>query len=287
MWQRSRALNGTELAGLADLCAETAREAGDAALAWRRERGDIEDAAVSTKSTPTDMVTDADRTAERLIRERLMTARPDAAWLGEETGRAAGGVAGSGGGSSAGSGAGGIEWVVDPIDGTTNFLYDLPGWAVSIAARVEGRTVAASVHIPTLGETCTAHLGGGASLASTTGRRPLAASSASDLSRALIATGFAYDEQVRAMQGPIVGALVSRVRDIRRAGAASVDFCAVAAGRVDAFFERDLEPWDLAAGTLIASEAGAQVYLRASGTSVAVAPGIADAFDALLTDLGD
>jgi myo-inositol-1(or 4)-monophosphatase len=269
----------SDYAELARLCADTAREAGEQVVAWRRERGDIEDAAVDTKSTPTDMVTDADRMSEQLIRDRLMSARPGAAWLGEESGRAAGS-----GEDAAGAG---IEWVVDPIDGTTNFLYDLPGWSVSIAARVEGRTVAASVHIPTLGETFTAHLGGGAWLSSGAGRRTLTASDASDLSRSLIATGFAYDAQVRSVQGPIVGALVSRVRDIRRAGAASVDFCAVGAGRVDCFFERGLEPWDLAAGALIASEAGARVYERPSGTTVAVAPGIADEFDALLTELGD
>jgi myo-inositol-1(or 4)-monophosphatase len=268
--------NPTEYSELAALCAHTAHMVGERVLSWRRERGELDDDSVSTKSSPTDVVTEADRLAEKMIRERLMSARPDAAWWGEESGRDPGSGA-----------AGGLEWVVDPIDGTTNFLYGLPGWSVSIAARIEGRTVAAAVHIPTWSETFTAELGGGAFLNDLRGRRQLTASAATDLSRALIATGFAYDEVVRSRQGPIVGHLVSRVRDIRRAGAASVDLCAVAASRVDAFFEHGLEPWDLAAGSLIAAEAGAKVYERASGTTVAVGPRLADSLDALLTELGD
>ena len=268
--------NPTEYTELTALCAHTAHIAGERVLSWRRQRRDLEDDSVATKSSPTDVVTEADRLAEGMIRERLMAARPEAAWWGEESGRAPGTDA-----------AGGLEWVVDPIDGTTNFLYDLPGWSVSIAARIAGRTVAAAVHIPTLSETFTAELGGGAFLSDLRGRQQLAASAATDLSRALIATGFAYDEGVRARQGPIVGQLVSRVRDIRRAGAASVDLCAVAAGRVDGYFEHGLEPWDLAAGSLIAAEAGAKVYERSSGSTVAAGPGIADALDALLTEVGD
>jgi myo-inositol-1(or 4)-monophosphatase len=267
--------NPTEYSELTALCAHTAHVVGERVLSWRRQRRDLDDGAVATKSSPTDVVTEADRMADAMIRERLMAARPDAAWWGEESGRAPG------------SGSDGLEWVVDPIDGTTNFLYDLPGWSVSIAARMAGRTVAAAVHVPTLSETFTAEVGVGAFLGDLRGRQQLAASGATDLSKALIATGFAYDDRVRATQGPIVGGLVSRVRDVRRFGAASVDLCAVAAGRVDAFFERGLEPWDLAAGSLIAAEAGARVYERPSGTTVAVGPGIADALDGLLTELGD
>ena len=270
----------SENAALMELCRETAYDVGERVLRWRRERTAV---AAETKSTPTDVVTEADRMAEQLIRERLMTARPEAAWWGEESGRASGAADGEG---DAGSGDG-LEWVVDPIDGTTNFFYDFPGWAVSIAARRGGESVAAAVHVPTLATTFTAARGKGAHLEDAHGRRELAASEVTDLTQALIATGFAYDADVRAAQGPIVGGLVSRVRDIRRAGAASVDLCAVAAGRVDGYFERDLEAWDLAAGMLIAQEAGAVVYQRPSGTTVAAGRGIAPALEQLLDDLGD
>lgn len=266
----------SDYAELGELCLRSAREVGEYVLEWRHQHRYLAADSVSTKSSPTDMVTEADGMAEQMIRERLMRATPDAAWLGEETGRAAGS-----------SGADDLEWVVDPIDGTTNFLYGLPGWSVSIAARLAGQAVAAAVHVPTLGATFTARLGGGSFVSDPGGRRQLAASDATALSTALIATGFAYDEGVRAEQGAIVGALVARVRDIRRFGAASVDLCSVAAGSVDVFFERGLAPWDLAAGSLIASEAGARVYERPSGTTVAAGPGIADAFDALLDELGD
>ncbi|HEX5018453.1 MAG TPA: inositol monophosphatase family protein [Actinomycetes bacterium] len=260
---------------LGRLCADTAREAGERVLAWRRERGQLSADVVDTKSSPTDVVTEADRMAEQLIRERLMSARPDAAWLGEETGR------------SAGSGGEGLEWVVDPIDGTTNFLYDLPGWSVSIACRAAEESVAAAVHVPTFGETFTAVRGEGAFVEDAGGRRSLTASTATDLETALIATGFAYDVQDRTGQGALVGTLVGRVRDIRRFGAASVDLCSVAAGRVDGYFERGLEPWDLAAGLLIASEAGAVVRQHERGTTTAAGAGIADKLDRLLDELGD
>jgi myo-inositol-1(or 4)-monophosphatase len=259
---------------LAAVCAETAKLAGQRVLAWRRQRRQVAVELVETKSSPTDMVTEADRLTEQLIRERLMAARPHAAWLGEESGA----DIGSGG-------ADGLEWVVDPIDGTTNFLYDLPGWSVSIAARRGSRPVAGAVHVPTAGETFTAVVGRGAWLEDASGRRPMMVSTETDLSRALIATGFAYDEQTRTKQGRVVGRLVGRVRDIRRAGAASVDLCGVAAGRVDGYFERGLKPWDLAAGVLIASEAGARVWERPDGTTVAAGPQIADALTVLLDEL--
>jgi myo-inositol-1(or 4)-monophosphatase len=306
-----------EFRELGELCHRTAVDVGERALRYRRERISLSADAVGTKSTPTDVVTEADQMAEALIRETLMAARPDAAWLGEESGRAAG--------TSAVGVAGALEWVVDPIDGTTNFLYDLPGWAVSIAARVGGESVAGAVHVPTLRQTFTAvkgdgawlhdaafedamfddaacdaggvggagdaggagGAGEGAALGAIPGRRQLAASISTNLETALIATGFAYDAQVRQRQGPLVGHLVGRVRDIRRFGAASVDLCSVAAGRVDAYFEWDLQPWDLAAGSLIATEAGAVVHHRASGTVVVAGRGIADALNALLDELGD
>ena len=265
-----------EHAALLELCAETARLAGQRVLAWRRERRQLAADVVGTKSSPTDMVTEADRLAEDLIRQRLMGARPQAAWLGEETGR-----------SEGAEGSDGLQWVVDPIDGTTNFMYDLPGWSVSIAAQVAGRPVAAAVHVPTTAETFAGVADTGAWVYDRSGRRRLRVSHQTDLSQALIATGFGYDEDLRTEQGAIVGRLVGCVRDIRRAGAASVDLCAVAAGRVDGYFERGLQEWDLAAGSLIAAEAGAQVLLRPSGTTVAVGPGLVDALSGLLDHLGD
>ena len=262
-----------ELAELGVICRQTAQEVGERVLQWRRDRPELDADAVGTKSTPTDVVTEADRMAEQLIRDQLMAARPHAAWLGEESG------------SATGSAGDDLEWVVDPIDGTTNFLYDLPGWAVSIAARRGGESIAAAVHVPTWATTFTAVKGQGAYLQDAYGRRRLAASTLTELSTALIATGFAYDSEMRRRQGDEVGRIVGRVRDIRRGGAAAVDLCSVGAGRVDAYFERDLEQWDLAAGSLIAAEAGALVHLRPSGTTVAAGRGIAAALDALLDEL--
>lgn len=253
---------------LTALSADTARDVGAHLLQWRSERGVI---ASDTKSGPTDVVTEADREAEELIRGRLLAAYPDAAWWGEETGRRAGGSD--------------LEWLVDPIDGTVNFLYDLPGWAVSIAAVWRGETVGAAVAVPTTGAVFSAELGGGAWLDDGAGRRRLSASPCSRLPQALVATGFAYDAAVRTRQGAVVGALVGRVRDVRRAGAASVDLCSVAAGRVDGYFERGLQPWDRAAGELIAREAGAIVQLR-DDVVVASGPNLAEPLTGLLAELG-
>lgn len=258
---------------LRELCARTAEAAGRWLVAWRAGRTSL---STSTKSSPTDVVTEADREVEGLIRERLMKAHPGAAWWGEESGR-----------SSGSDSAGALEWVVDPIDGTVNFLYDLPGWSVSIGAVVRGQVVAGAVAIPTLDELYSASLGGGAWLeTSRVPRRRLAASTCDDLTQALVATGFAYDQQLRAVQGRAVGLMLGRVRDIRRAGAASVDFCSVAAGRVDAYVERELQPWDRAAGALIAREAGAVVDEHPDGSVVACAPGLRAALTELLDDVG-
>jgi myo-inositol-1(or 4)-monophosphatase len=258
---------------LRGLCAGTAEAAGRWLVAWRAGRTTLE---TSTKSSPTDVVTEADREVEGLIRERLIAGHPGAAWWGEESGR------------STGSGADGdLEWVVDPIDGTVNFLYDLPGWSVSIAAVVGGQVVAGAVAVPTLTELYSASLGGGAWLQTSgaSGRR-LAASTCDDLSQALVATGFAYDRGLRAVQGRAVGLMLGQVRDIRRAGAASVDFCSLAAGRVDAYVERGLQPWDRAAGALIAREAGAVVDEHPDGSVVACGPALHPALTALLDAVG-
>jgi myo-inositol-1(or 4)-monophosphatase len=235
-------------AELLEIAVIAAREAGELLT-----DGDGRVAVAATKSSPTDVVTEMDRRSEELITRRLLAARPADAILAEE-----------GGASAAGSRAGGerspVRWVIDPIDGTVNYLYGLADWAVSIAAEVAGTVVAGVVHLPRPGETFTATLGGGAWLARA-GRAPVAlrARPGVQLSQALVATGFGYLAARRKIQGEVVAALLPLVRDIRRGGAASVDLCSVAAGRVDAYYERGLNYWDYAAGALIAAEAGAVV----------------------------
>lgn len=222
-----------ELLALAE---KTAREAG---VVVREKRDAVNRMAVSaTKSTPTDIVTESDTAAEALIRDRLLGARPADGMLGEEGG--------------ATTGTSGVQWVVDPIDGTVNYLYGIPQYAISIAASVDGEPVAGVVHNPVSGETWTATRSGGAFLDGT----PISESGCDRLDRALVATGFGYDPARRARQADVLRAVIPEVRDVRRAGAASLDLCAVAMGRVDAYYERGLGPWDLAAGALIATEAG-------------------------------
>ena len=196
---------------------------------------------VGTKSSPTDMVTDTDRAAEALIVAGIEAARPGDAVLGEEGADAVG--------------TSGVRWVVDPIDGTTNYLYGLPGFAVSIAAELDGEAVVGVVHDPLHGDVFTAVRGAGAHR----NGRPIHASDHADLSTALIATGFAYERTRRRAQAAVLERVLPRVRDIRRFGAASVDLCSVACGRVDGYYEVGLAPWDHAAGALIATEAGALV----------------------------
>lgn len=257
------------LEDLQALAVGAAEEAGQLAQRRRRE-GAV--SVASTKSSLTDVVTDVDREAEQLLRELLLGARSGDAWLGEETGASH---------SAAASDESAVRWVVDPIDGTVNFLYGLPGWAVSVAGERSGQTVVAAVVVPATGETFSAIRGAGAYLA---GQR-LVVSNCSELSQALVATGFAYQPSVRARQGPVVGELVSKVRDIRRMGAAAVDLCSLAAGRVDAYFEAGLNPWDLAAGELIAQEAGAIVNATAAGDVVAAGPDLIASFTAELENL--
>lgn len=220
-----------------------ALEAG--ALIVEARRGAVSVAAA--KSSSVDVVTQVDRDAESLIRGRLAELRPGDGFFGEESG--------------AEQGTTGLTWVVDPIDGTVNFLYGIPHYAVSIAV-VEGepdpqswRALAGVVVNPASGELYTATAGGGAHLDA----QPLRVAEATSLEQSLLATGFAYRAETRAEQGAAVAQLLTRVRDIRRMGTASLDLCAVAAGRVNAYFERTLNPWDHAAGALIATEAGAAV----------------------------
>jgi myo-inositol-1(or 4)-monophosphatase len=204
------------------------------------------DFAIDRKSTPTDMVTEMDTASERLIRTIITSHRPDDVVVGEEGGRL---HAGHDHGDRQ------VTWWVDPIDGTTNYVYDHPGYNVSIAAEVDGRTVVAVVADPTHGRTYSAAAGRGAWCDA----RRLSLGPAAPIGQVLVATGFAYDPARRARQGAVLAQLVPQVRDIRRMGAAALDLCSVAAGRVDAYYEVGLGPWDLAAGALIASEAGARL----------------------------
>ena len=198
---------------------------------------------VDTKSSSVDVVTAVDQATEELIGRRLLEARPDDGLLGEE--------------GAAREGTSGVRWVVDPIDGTVNFLYGFPAYAVSIAAEVDGRTEAGVVLNVATGELFTAVRGRGAWVtAPGSAESPLHGSAPVDLAHTLVATGFGYRVEQRRTQGAVVAGLLPEVRDIRRNGCASLDLCAAAAGRVDAYYELDLHPWDHAAGALVAAEAG-------------------------------
>ncbi len=213
------------------------------------------------------MVSDADRNAEALIEEALRGERPDDGLIAEE-----------GAHSRAQNGR---RWVVDPLDGTTNYLYGLPGWAVSIALEDEQGSAVGVVHQPVTAETFTATRGGGARL----NGEAIEVSGADHLSTALIATGFAYDESFRSVQAELLTRVLPRVRDIRRAGAAALDLCLVAAGRVDGYYERGLQEWDWAAGSLVVTEAGGRLE-RLEGEPMgllAATPAIADDLLALVT----
>ena len=222
---------------LLDLARTIAEEAGRLLVDGRPGSLGVE----HTKSSPTDVVTEMDLAAERLIRERIATARPNDGFLGEEGGEE--------------SGSSGVVWVVDPIDGTVNYLYDLAGWAVSIGVEVDGTAVAGVVVAPRLSEIFTATLGGGAYC----NGKPIGVRPDTALAGALVATGFGYRADRRQRQGAIVSALLPRVRDIRRVGSAALDLCSVACGRVDGYFERGTQRWDRSAGGLIAAEAGGVV----------------------------
>jgi myo-inositol-1(or 4)-monophosphatase len=228
---------------------------------------------VQTKSTGTDMVSEMDRAAEALIVEGLLGRRPDDGMVGEE--------------GTDQSGTSGVRWVVDPLDGTTNYLYGLAGFGVSIAAEHDGVAVAGVVLDVVRNELFAATRGGGA----TRDGRPITASALTDLGSALIATGFSYAAERRARQAAVLVEVLPRIRDIRRFGAAAVDLCSVACGRVDGYYEAGLAPWDLAAGGLIAEEAGAVLTdfdggpVRA-GAVVAAAPGIAAELLDLVAEAG-
>jgi len=227
---------------LLELAVATARRAADLAQARRAEGV----AGIGTKSTATDLVTAADLAVERLIVDLIRQRRPTDEFLGEEFGAAAAAT-------PAGPGTdGAVRWVVDPIDGTVNYVYGLPQYAVSIAAQMGGASVAGVVLNAASGEVWTAIRGAGAWRE---GHR-LRGSGVTDLGQALVATGFAYDASERARQAAVVAGVLPRVRDIRRFGAASLDICYAAEGRFDAYYETGLNPWDHAAAGLVAGEAG-------------------------------
>lgn len=225
-----------DLDELAQLARRAAHEGGAELL---RRFGHVE--GLGSKSTDTDLVSDADRASEHLIADMLLGARPDDGMLAEE-------------GTSHPSGSG-ITWVVDPLDGTVNYVYGMPGWAVSIAADDAAGTCAGVVHDPVGGHTYSAVRGGGAYR---DGER-LAVNDPVPLDRAMLATGFSYRSERRRASGALIAELLPRVRDIRRFGSAAIDLCYVAAGIVDAYLEEDTNHWDRAAGALIAREAGAIV----------------------------
>ena len=219
---------------LCDLASRLAVAAGELVFEGRKKGL----TSISTKSSDTDVVTEFDRASEQLIVEGLRSERPDDAVVGEE--------------GTDSAGASGVRWLIDPIDGTTNYQYDLHGYAVSIAALADDRQLAGAVYIPGSRELFTATAGGGAQLNGV----PIHCGTLTSLQHALVATGFSYQVERRREQALRVAQIIPRIRDIRRFGAAAPDLCYVACGRLDVYYEQWLGPWDWAAGELIAREAG-------------------------------
>lgn len=211
---------------------------------------------ISSKSTAIDIATQMDHDSEKLIVDSLLSARKDDGILGEE-------------GTQRPSSSG-ITWVIDPIDGTVNYLYALPGWSVSIAAKDAHGVVVGVVHAPTIASTWTAIRGGGAFF----NGHPIHCNEPIALNRALIGTGFAYDTDLRVGQGKVLASLLPQIRDIRRMGSAAVDICNVATGLYDGYFELGLKEWDLAAAALVASEAGALVSTDSQDLTCCAGPSL-------------
>ncbi len=253
-----------DLHELCRLAERVARDAGALLLdGIDRVRGEV-----STKTTGTDMVTEMDRASEALIEAGLLGPRPEDGILGEE--------------GASREGTSGVRWVVDPLDGTTNYLYGFPGFNVSIAAEVDGEAAVGVVLDIVRDELFSATRGGGA----TRDGVPISPTGTTDLAHALVGTGFSYEPARRRLQAHVLVDVLPHVRDIRRQGAAAIDLCSVACGRLDAYYERGLAAWDLAAGGLIAREAGAIVGdlggTGALGSVLAAARGIAGALRDLL-----
>ncbi|MBM4410902.1 MAG: inositol monophosphatase [Chloroflexi bacterium] len=259
----------SEFEALHDLAVAVAEEAGALLLAHLHGERTID-----SKTSPTDAVTEMDRAAEALIVQRLLAARPDDGLLGEE--------------GASRTGASGVRWVIDPLDGTVNYLYRRAAFGVSVAAELDGRPVAGVVVDPQRGETFHAWRGGGAWL---NGMR-IRTSDVAALDLALVGTGFDYMAEHRRRQAAMLAEVVHVVRDIRRAGSAALDMCAVACGRLDAYYERGPHWWDAAAGSLIVHEEGGVAEALhppvlpegawAIDTWIAAAPAVADDFRALI-----
>ncbi|SDR97766.1 myo-inositol-1(or 4)-monophosphatase [Corynebacterium timonense] len=265
---------------LLDICVTVA---GDAAALVANRRSELVSAGrripAETKSSAVDPVTDVDRAAEAFIVAKLRQLRPHDGLLGEEGTQRAG--------------TSGVEWIIDPIDGTVNFLYGLPSYAVSLAAAVGGRVVVGCVNNVATGESYRAVTGLGSYVEREGRSGRLRAAETEDVAHALVATGFSYSARWRAAQAELLARVLPEVRDIRRMGSAALDLCAVAEGRVDAYYEHGTHPWDWAAGALIATEAGAAVRhpgVRSQGSDgdlvVAAAPGISESFYSLLDAAG-
>jgi myo-inositol-1(or 4)-monophosphatase len=258
-----------DTAELLSLAEEAAGAAGRLIVDGRPDRA-VE--VTATKSSATDIVTEMDQASERLLVEHIRAVRPHDGFLGEE------------GADEAGTS--GVTWVIDPIDGTVNYLYQLPGFAVSVGVRIGDEIVAGAVVNPTSGEVWTARRGHGAWLDG----RPIHVNNPPALAMALVATGFGYDPERRGRQAQVLTAVLPKIRDVRRFGCASIDLCSLACGRVDGYYEQGLKPWDLAAGGLIATEAGAVVgglAGRPPGESLVVAapPGLFEQLEPLLRSL--
>lgn len=261
--------------------------AAEAAAFVRRRRAEVFGAdaardgaasAVRTKSTPTDPVTIVDTETERLLRERLAELRPGEPIVGEEEG------------GSADARSGRPTWVLDPIDGTVNFVYGLEAYAVSVGVQVDGVSVAGAVaNVPT-GEVFSAAAGQGAHVRRGAASTPLRCNALGDMSMALVGTGFGYEPERRRRQAEVLARVLPDVRDIRRIGSCALDLCMVAAGRLDAYYEEGVHVWDWAAGALVAAEAGALLRLPPAdgnpGFITAAAPGLAEEFAAALRSAG-
>jgi myo-inositol-1(or 4)-monophosphatase len=252
------------LAELAAAALASADAAGSILLAGRDSPGTVD-----TKISPTDMVSDVDRDAEQAVAEVLGQYRPDDEVLGEE--------------GTARPGSSGVRWVVDPLDGTTNFLFGIPQFSVSVAAEMDGRTQVGVVLDPSRGEVWAAVAGWGARR---NGEPCRVAAGRSSLATALVATGFGYRPERREWQGAVAAHLLPRVRDLRRFGSAALDLCWTAGGRWDAYYEWGLNPWDLAAGALICAEAGGRVEAFSGQLIVATTPELFGPFSELLAEAG-
>ncbi len=251
---------------LRDLALEAARAAAE--LARSRRAAGVEVAA--TKTSATDVVTEADRAAETLIREVILGRRPDDGFLGEEGDDVIG--------------TSGVRWIADPIDGTVNFLYGMPHYAVSIAAEVEGVVVAGVVLNAHTGTEYVAVLGEGATRDGT----PLRVRDEAPLNHRLLGTGFSYIIEARVLQAEALVRLLPRIRDVRRFGSSALDVCMVAEGRADGYYEEGVHPWDYSASVLIAGEAGASHRLtegRWGGQALVCGP--AHGFDELVSVLDE